>query len=162
MKKEIAVGTIRIQTKGLIPYEKTKTSWKKSRRQLSNIKQIIRLFKAHKNFSILIDKKEPQFLKGQLYKNKVQGARINILPDGTKIDKAYSLFAKELTVHDQSSDEHWDVLYQNPGGTWSYCYSLEKKAKNTLNKYKKVHQFDNIYLNLIKKVSLALKDKKDN
>jgi len=162
MKKEIAVGTIRIQTKNLIPYEKTKTSWKKSAKQFSNVKQIVRLFKAHKKFSTLIDKKDSRFLKGQLYQEKVQGARINILPDGTVIDKAYSLFAKELTVHDQSSDEHWDVLFQNPGGTWSYCYSLEKKTKNTLNKYKKVNQFDQIYLNLIKNVSLALKNKKDN
>ena len=32
MKKEMAVGTIRIQAKGLIPYEKTKTSWKKSKK----------------------------------------------------------------------------------------------------------------------------------
>jgi len=120
------------------------------------------LFKAHKNFNVLIDKKNPRFLKGQLYHGKDQGARINILPDGTIIDKAYSLFAKELTVHDQSSDEHWDVLFQNPGGTWSYCYSLEKKAKNTLNKYKKVQKFDEIYLKLIKNVSSALKNKKDN
>ena len=162
MKKEIAIGTIRIQTKGLIPYEKTKSSWKKCSQKFPQVKEIIKLFKAHQNFSTLIDKKEPQFLKGQLYKNKVQGARINILPDGTKIDKAYSLFAKELTVHDQSSDEHWDVLYQNPGGTWSYCYTLEKKAKNTIKKYKKVDRFDKVYLKLIKNVSLALKNKKDN
>jgi hypothetical protein len=163
MKKEIAVGTIRIQTKSLIPYQKTKTSWKKSSKQFSNINQIVKLFKAHKSFNVLIDKKDPQFLKGQLSpKNQIQGARINILPDGTIIDKAYSLFAKDLTVHDQSSDEHWDVLFQNPGGTWSYCYSLDKKAKNTVAKYKKVHQFDKIYLGLIKNVSSALKDKNDN
>ena len=162
MKKEMAVGTIRIQAKGLIPYEKTKTSWKKSKKQFTNINQIVKLFKAHQNFNVLIDKKNPRFLKGQLYKGKVQGARINILPDGTKIDKAYSLFAKELTVHDQCSDEHWDVLFKNPGGTWSYCYSLDKKAKNTIAKYRKVRQFDKVYLKLLKNVSKELKNKKDN
>ena len=89
MKKELLIGTIRIQNKCLIPYQKTKNSWKKSNKQFSNIKQIVRLFKAHKNFNVLVDKKDPRFLKGQLSPgNKVQGARINILPDGTKIDKA--------------------------------------------------------------------------
>ena len=162
MKKEITVGTVRIQTKNLLAYQKTAKSWKKSTRKFPEIKRIVKIFKANNNFKVLIDTKEPSFLKGQLFKGKVQGARINILPDGTKIDKAYSLFAKHLTVHDQSSDEHWDVLFQNPGGTWSYCYSLEKKRKKSNAKYKKVHQFDKVYLQLMKNVSLALKDKNDN
>jgi hypothetical protein len=162
MKKEILVGTIRIQVKGLVPYQKTKTSWKKCSQKFPKVKQIFKLFKAHQNLDVLVDKVNPRFLKGQLLKGKIQGARINILPDGTKIDKAYSLFADHLTVHDQKSNEHWDVLYQNPGGTWAYCYSLEKKTKNTIKKYKKVHQFDKVYSNLNKNVSLALKNKKDN
>ncbi len=162
MKKEITVGTVRIQAKNLLAYQKTAKSWKKSAQQFPEINNIVKLFKAHNNLKALIDKKDPAFLKGQLFKGKVQGARINILPDGTQIDKAYSLFAKHLTVHDQSSAEHWDVLFQNPGGTWSYCYSLKKKAKNTIAKYKKVNQFDKIYLQLMKNVSLALKNKNDN
>ena len=148
--------------KGLVTYQKTAKSWKKSSQKFTKIKDIIKLFKAHNNFKILIDKKNPEFLKGQLVPgNKVQGARINILPDGTKIDKAYSLFAKNLTVHDQSSDDHWDVLFQNPGGTWAYCYSLDKKNQHVIEKYKKVNLFEKKYPLLIRNVSAALNNKHD-
>jgi hypothetical protein len=163
MVGDVVEGTIRIKLKDLTVCERKNGSWKKVSKQFPRINQIVQLFKAHNNLDILIDKKNTQFLKGQLSpEGKIQGARINILPDNTKIDKAYSLFADHLTVHDQSSDEHWDVLYQNPGGTWSYCYSLEKRAQHKSAKYKKVHQFDKAFPKLIKNVSQALKDKNDD
>ena len=160
---ETLQGTIRIQAKDFKVYERTKKSWKKSSKRFPELKKVVKLFKSHKNIKALVDTKKPRFLKGQLSpENKCQGARINILPDGRKLDKAYSLFAKNLTIHDQASNEHWDVLLQNPGGTFAYIYTLDKKAKAKANKYKKVHQFEKEYPKLKKKVTQALKNKNDN
>ncbi len=160
--KPIPEGIFRIKTKDLKVYEKTKTSWKKSSREFPEAMQVIRLFEAHNNFDVLIDKKNPKFLKGQLSpEGKCQGARINILPDRRKLDKAYSLFAMHLTIHDETSNDHWDVLYQNPGGTYSYVYTLEKKNQSVKRKYKAVEEFGKRYPRLKRKVSSALKDKKD-
>ncbi|MBT4174318.1 hypothetical protein HOC80_03950 [archaeon] len=153
-------GTLRIKI-NLQVYEKTKKSWKKSKNTFPEAKKVIKLFKAHKNFDFLIDKKDSRFLKGQLSEGKEQGARINILPDGRKLDKAYSLFAKNLCVHDQTSNEHWDVIYQNKGGTYSYVYTLDKKAKAKDRKYKKVKAFEKVYPILKKKVTSALRNKED-
>ncbi|MBU0460065.1 MAG: hypothetical protein KKH52_02560 [Nanoarchaeota archaeon] len=159
----IKEGTIRIKVKGLQPYEKTKRSWKKSKQEFPEIKEVVKLYKSQKNFKILVDKKDPQFLKGQLSpEGLVQGARLNVLPNNQVLDKAFSLFAKNLTVHDESSHDHWDVLFQNKGGTWNYCYTLEKKKKNQKKKYKKVEKFARIYSKLRRKVSLALNNKKDH
>jgi len=160
---KIEIGTIRIKVKDLQAYEKTAKSWKKSKQKFFEIIKIVKLFKSHKNFNELIDKKNPQFLKGQLRpKGEIQGARISILPDGEKIDKAYSLFAKNLIVHDQSSDEHWDVLYQNKGGTWAYCYTLDKKLRHRDQKYKKVKEFSKVFPHLCNTVCKALKNKNDH
>ena len=82
--------------------------------------QVARLFKEHKNFKVLLDTKNQEFLKGQLSpKGEVQGARINQLPNGKIIDKAFSLFAKDLIIHDQYSDD-----------TGMYC--LRTKAERML------------------------------
>ncbi len=160
-KKKVAIGTIRIK-KNLIAYQKTAKSWKKCNQKFPQINEIVKLFKSHGNFKQLIDTKNPLFLKGQISPNKLlQGARICVLPDGTKIDTAYSLFAKNLTVHDQSSDDHWDVLFQNPGGTWNYGYALDKKAQHVSSKYKKVDLFDKKYSTLVQNVSSALKNEHD-
>ncbi len=160
--KPISLGTLRIKAKDLKTYEKTKSSWKVSKKQFPEVKHIVTLFKAHKNISVLIDKKNPEFLKGQLSKEgKCQGARINVLPDGKVLDKAYSLFAEQLTIHDQSSHAHWDVLYKNPGGTYSYVYTLDKKAKSKEHKYCVVKEFGKYYPKLEKNVTSALKNKGD-
>jgi hypothetical protein len=164
-KKEIHLGTIRIKISDLNPYKYTKNGWIKRislKKDLENTYKVIDLFKAHNNFNILIDSKNPNFLKGQLsYDKKVQGARINVLPDGEILDKAYSLFCKNLIVHDQSTDDHWDVLYENIGGTYCYIYTIEKKNKSIKQKYKKVELFDKKYPILKKKVSQSLKDLED-
>lgn len=163
IKQDAPAGTIRIRAKDLKAYEKTKTSWKLSNIDISNITHIVDLFRAYDNFEILIDKKDPRYLKGQLSAdNKIQGARINVLPNGTKIDKAFSLFAQFLTIHDESSHSHWDVLYKNPGGTYSYCYTLDKIQKATKDKYKKVREFEKHYPILKRKVISALKNKEDH
>jgi len=161
----ILVGTIRIKTKDCFPYAKTSSGWKKigktsSIESIESLENIIKLFKTHNNFKILIDRKNPDFLKGQLSPDgKCQGARINVLPDGEQIDKAFSLFAKNLTVHDESSHDHWDVLYQNPGGKFAYVYTLKKKKKHMNSKYKKVDEFGKIFPRLERTVLSALKRK---
>ena len=162
-KKVILVGTIRVEAKTLKTYEKTKTSWKKSKRIFPELLAVTKLFKAHKNYKVLIDTKNPRWLKGQLSeKDQLQGARIAVLPNNEKLDKAFSLFAPHLTIHDQDSEDHWDLLYQNKGGTYSYCYTLEKKAKHKVRKYKKVDKFNKVYAKLTKNVTKALKDPSDH
>ena len=159
---EISPGTIRIKTRNLAPYEKTKKSWKKSSRSFPEAMVIIKLFKAHRNFHTLIDQKNPKFLKGQLSpQNKVQGARINILPNGKKLDKAYSLFARQLCIHNESSTSHWDVMYQNHGGTHAYLYTIEKKQRFIKKKYEVVNKFAKLYPTLRRRIYYALRDKKD-
>jgi hypothetical protein len=161
--KPILLRTLRIKAKDLKTYEKTKTSWKISKKKFPEVKKIVKLFKSHQNFSVLVDKKNPEFLKGQLSpEGKPQGARINLLPDNKILDKAYSLFAEQLTFHDQSSHAHWDVLYKNPGGTYSYVYTLEKKAKTKQKKYCVVKEFGKYYPKLQRNVFSALKNKQDD
>ncbi len=158
----VPIGTIRIKASTLQAYEKTAASWKKSNKTFAHLLKAVKLFKANKNFKVLIDTKSPSFLKGQLSpEGRPQGARINVLPDGTVLDKAYSLFAKHLTFHDQSSHDHWDVIYQNKGGTYAYSYTLNKKRQHQNNKYKKVWEFDKRYSLLTRNVNLALRNEKD-
>ena len=162
MKKETALGTIRIKVKDLQPYEKTKRSWKRVKKDISGIKKVIKLFKANKNFKILKDTKNPHFLKGQLGpEGQVQGARIKVLPNGAELDKAFSLFSEDLTIHDQDSSSHWDLIYKNKGGTYAYCYTLEKNKIKKKEKFNKVAKFDKKYSLLLKNVKKALKDNED-
>ena len=87
---EIRPGTVRITASRLKVREKTKTSWKRSSRIFPEAMLIIRLFRKNGRFSYLIDKKDPTFLKGQLTpKGSPGGARIGILPNGKKLNKAF-------------------------------------------------------------------------
>ena len=153
-------STIRLGT-NLKTYEYKNKRWKVSDKEFPNALKAIQLFKAHNKFKYLIDQKNPNFLKGQMYKGKVQGARINILPNGKKLDKAYSILAEDLTIHDESSHDHWDVIYQNPNGKYAYLYTQEKKKKATKQKYKKVELFESIYNKLQKAVINSLDSKED-
>ena len=157
----IAVGTVRLKSNGEA-FEKTAHSWKKSNFTFPEATAVIKLYKAHKKMNLLIDAKNSQFLKGQIYKGQPQGGRVMFLPDGQKLDKGFSLFGKHVRLHDQDSHDHWDVLYQNKGGTWSYCYSVEKKKSHRAKKYKKVHQFDKVYTTLLHNVSRGLKYEDDH
>lgn len=158
-KKELPIGVIRLG-KDLKFYEKTKSGWKKSKERVNSALEVVKLFKAHKNFNELIDKNNPRFLKGMFIiknsKKKVLGGRINILPSGKKLDKAYSLFAEDLVIHDELSNEHWDVLYRNPGGGLAYVYTLDKDEKARQNKYSKVGNFEKIFPKLKKRVEKDL------
>lgn len=119
-------------------------SWKKSSMKFPEAIEVIKAFQKHKKLKELIDKKNPDFLKGQFSNKKVQGARINILPNGKKLDKAFSLFSPKLALHDESSLSHWDVVYQNPNRQLAYVYTLEKDANSKKSKYKKVNDFEKI------------------
>lgn len=155
-------GTIRVASGDLVAYCWNGKAWKKVKQDFLELKQVVKLFKAGKNFKVLIDTLNPEFLKGQLSPQGMsKGARINILPNGKKLDKAFSLFAPHLKIHDQDSHDHWDVLYQNKGGTWSYVYTLEKKQANRNSKYKKVDEFGKRYPSLLQNVEKNLSNHKD-
>lgn len=161
-EKKTKLKTVRIKVKDLKAYEKTAKSWKLSKRDIQDALNVINLFKAHKNLKFLIDQKNPEFLKGQLSPDgKVQGARVNVLPDGRVLDKAYSLFADHLTINDEESNTHWDVIYLNPGGNYSYVYTLEKKKKFIKKKYREVDEFRKRFPDLMQNVHSALRDKSD-
>jgi hypothetical protein len=159
---KVSLGTIRIKVKDLNPYEKTRNGWKKIKKEFPEARQAAHLFKAHRKLKAITDTKKPQFLKGQLSpKGQEQGARINILPNGEVLEKAFSLFSPHLKLHDQSSHDHWDVLYQNKGGTWSYVYTLAKRKAHRAAKYKKVHIFEKHYATLKRNVMRALHNPED-
>lgn len=160
MSGEIYSGTIRIGT-DLKTYEFSNNKWKISNKEFPQALKVISLFKAHNKFQDLIDQKNPKFLKGQLYRGKVQGARLNILPDGKKLDKAYSLLAEDLNIHDEDSHDHWDVIYKNPNGKYAYLYTQDKKEKAVKNKYKKVELFESLYNKIQKTVIQNLSNKED-
>ncbi len=160
--KPIPEGTLRIKAKGLKVYAGGEKFWKRASRKFPEAMQVIKLFRAHDNFDALIDRKNSIFLKGQLSpEGKTQGARINILPDGRKLSGAYSLFAKNLTIHDERSNSHWDVLYQNPSKGFSHLYTVEKMAKSVKNKYRAVKEFGESYAKIKRKVLAALNDEGD-
>ncbi len=160
-KKKTKLGTVRVKTKCLKTYKKTKEGWELSGQKFPELQQVAKLFKSQKNFKQLVDKKNPEFLKGQIYKGKLQGARINILPTGEKLEKAYSLFAPYLRIHDQDSHDHWDVIYQNKGGGYSYVYTLAKRKAHRARKYKKVEEFDKHYAKLKRNIEKGLNDDED-
>jgi hypothetical protein len=157
--KDIPIGTIRIKTKGLEPVVKTKTSWKKTKYDTSNIKKIVHLFKAHANFNQLLDTKDKTFLKGHITpQQKIGGERIGILPNGRKLNKAYSILAPHLTIHDETNDTHWDAIFQNPNEQYSYLYTKEKQKKSSKEKYKKVKDFEKHLPKLKRNLNKAIKD----
>ncbi len=155
-------GIIRIGSGDLMPRVLTGSGCRKTKADLPTALYAARLFFAHGNLDAIIDKKDPRFLKGQLMPDgAIRGARIGILPDGQKLDKAYSLFARNLTIHDESSDDHWDVMFQNPGGSYSYVYTLEKREAHRSRKYRAVSRFEKRYPVLKRRVTRALRDESD-
>jgi hypothetical protein len=155
MQKEVPIGTIRLKKNG-VAYQKTRFRWKKSKVQFPYVKQVIKLFKSNKNLTALLDQNNKSFLKGSYYQGQVRGARIPCLPNGELLEKAYSLFAPHLTIHDQISHDHWDVLYQNKGGTYSYVYTKTKRATHQHAKYKKVALFAKKYEVLARNVERGI------
>lgn len=155
--------TYKIKTSDFSVYEITKKTQKKSKRKFPEAILAAELFKAHDNLNLITDSKDPRFLKGGLTNGKVTGERITVLPDGQKINKSFSLFSPGLTIHDEKSNSHWDVMFQNPNGKMAYSYTLEKDKKSRSKKYKTVKEFDELLpklirnlLNNIKKDPIAL------
>jgi hypothetical protein len=148
MKKEVERGTLRIK-KNLKVYEK-KSTWVLTKKKFPEALQVINLYNSNKKLDLLLD---GDFFKGQLSPKGIQqGARINLLPNGKKLEKAFSLFSPQLKIHDQDSEDHWDVIYQNKGGTYSYVYTLDKRKAHRDRKYKKVEEFAKVYSKLRKNV----------
>jgi len=134
----------RIKSSGLSVVEsKDNKKWKKSSKKFPGALLVVGLFKSNGNLEMLVDKKDSKFLKG-LFCSKPMGARINVLPDGRKLSKAYSLFAPGLTIHDEKTNAHWNVIYQNPNGRFAYLYTIEKEKRLRGKKFKKVEEFSRI------------------
>ena len=144
VKKEIPNGSIRIRVKDLAPVRKNSRGYSDCKDyDNSNIKHTFKMYKHHKNHKLLIDSKDQLFLKGYLDKDgNVRGERIQTLPSGKKLDRAFSLFSPHLTIHDQTNNSHWDVIYQNPNGEFAYLYSEDKIRKSNMKKYELVDEFD--------------------
>ena len=158
----LPLGTLRIKVKDEKTYEKTSSGWKKSNKSYLQALDAIRLFKAHSALDFLIDQKDPTFFKGFITKHsEIRGARIAVLPNGKKLEKAFSLFSPHLTIHDQQSHDHWDVLYQNKSGSYAYVYTIDKRLRARQQKYRKVDEFEKKYPILLKSVTKALEDKTD-
>ena len=143
MKSSKEVGSIRILTDGLSVVKKTKFGWKKISADIPKVFDVIRLFKKNNYLKALVDVESPRFLKGGLTaKGRPFGARIDVLPSKHKLDKAYSIFADGLMIHDELSNSHWDVIFMNPNGKYSYLYSLGKKRAARVKKYLAVDDFE--------------------
>lgn len=138
-------------------YEITKNGQKKSKKKFPKAVQVAELFKVNNNLKSILDSKDSNFLKGALSKNKVIGERISILPDGKKLDKSFSLFSPGLTIHDEKSNSHWDVMFQNPNGKMAYAYTLEKDKRSRGKKYKTVKEFDELLHKLIRNLFSNIK-----
>ena len=156
-------GTIRIRTKDMASVRLKNGWWVKAHLEFPNIMRILSFYEAHKAIKFCLNPKEPKFFRGELSpKGKPKGGRILYLPNGKKLDHAFPIFAPHLALHDESSHDHWDALYQNTGGGFSYCYTEDKIAQASKKKYRKVHEFAKVYSQLKRKVNLALKNPKDN
>jgi DNA topoisomerase IB len=162
-RSEIRPGTIRITASRLNICERTKTSWRRSSRVFPEAMLVIKLFKKNNRFPYLMDKNDPRFLKGQLAPNGMcQGARIGILPNGKKLSKAFPLFAPNLMIHDEKTQHHWDVIYKNPGGTYSYLYTAGKVKMRRKKKYHTVKEFEKYYPIIKANAHEALNDEDDH
>ena len=160
MKHSFEIGTVRFKKNGKA-FVKSKFGWKRDRSY--SAEKIVKLYKSNNNLTLLLDQKDKRWLKGFLTKEgEVRGGRIFLLPNGKKLDKAFFLFASELRIHDQDSHDHWDVLFRNKGGTYAYCYTLEKKKEHSKKKFKKVWDFDKCYGKLLKNVEKGLRNKEDD
>jgi hypothetical protein len=149
------VKTYRIKSSDFKVYESSGGQWKKSPIKFQTAIVAAQLFKAHKNLSLIKDPKNPKFLKGS-YSNRPLGARINVLPNGERLTKAYSIFSQNLTIHDEQSNTHWDAIFQNPSGEFAYSYTLKKEISSNKKKYKKVEEFKKCLPKLKRNLTKAL------
>ena len=118
-------------------------SWKKSTKDFLEAISIAKIFKDNGKINLIIDNKNSKFLKGK-FDNKPLGERINVLPNGIELTKAYSIFSPELHIHDESSHGHWDIILKNPNGKYSYIYTKDKEKLSKSKKYAKVEIFEKL------------------
>jgi len=149
-------GIYRIKTSDFSVCEVCNKSYKKCSIKFPEAIKVAKLFKKHKKLNIITDYKDKKFLKGGSFKGKPIGARINILPDGKKLNKMYSLFSPELKIHDEKSNIHWDVIYKNPNGAFAYLYTIKKESSSRKAKYKKVYEFEKCLSKLNRNLNEAL------
>jgi hypothetical protein len=122
----------------------------------------VHLYKSHGRFKMLVDAKNPRFLKGMRTPDgRVLGARIAVLPDGKKLNAGFSLFARNLRFHDEDTDAHWDVMFENPAG-FRYLYEVNKIARSKKRKTHIVDEFGRVFPLLKRNVMKALKEKADD
>lgn len=146
-------GEFRIRD-DLVIAEKSGKEWVRSSVKFDNAVKVARMFAKHGKIR---DISEDGFLFGGLKDGKCVGKRIGFLPDGTKLDKPFPLFARDLVVHDERSGEHWDVLFRNPSGSFCYVYSEDKVLAHKKKKFDRVGEFEKLLpklkRNLLREIS---------
>jgi hypothetical protein len=147
-------GEFRIRD-DLVFVEKRGNKWVKSSENFDSVLRVARMFEKHGKLGDIC---EDGFLFGGLKDGKRVGRRIGMLPDGTKLDKPFPLFAEDLVVHDERSDEHWDVLFRNPSGSFCYVYAEEKVLRNRARKFERVSDFERVLPKLRRNVMRNLDD----
>jgi hypothetical protein len=156
--KPVSVGTVRLRTKDLASIVMTPSGWRAQDIELADARQAIHLYKSHRRYPLLIDGRQPKFLKGMMAPDgRSLGARIVELPDGKKLNAAFSLFAKNLRFHDEDTDAHWDVMFENPAG-FKYLYEVNKIARHRRRKTHVVDEFARVFPTLKRNVLKALKE----
>lgn len=151
-------GEFRIRAKDLVVVEKKGEKWIKSSVKFDNAVKVARMFAKHGNLSLIVSKKDSGFLKGVYLDGRALGERIDVLPDGTKLDKAFPLFGADLVVHDEKSAEHWDVMFRLPGGGFCYVYSEDKVLAHKKKKFDRVGEFEKVLPKLKRNLNKNLSD----
>jgi hypothetical protein len=150
--KPIPLDTIRIRVKDLRPMAMTASGWREKSIDLPDALHAVHLFRSHGRFKMLHDAKDPRFLKGALAPgSRAVGARIMDLPDGTRLNAGFSLFAKNLRFHDEDTDAHWDVMFENPSG-FTYLYGTKKISRARTHKTHIVDEFARVFPKLKRNV----------
>lgn len=146
------LGTTRIRTKDLKTLARTPSGWREQDIELPDAAEAVRLYRAHGRIDLLVDAPDRRFLKGQLAPDgRALGARVSALPDGRKLNGGFSIFAAHLRFHDEDTDVHWDVMFENPSG-FRYLYSMDKIRRAKSCKTHLVDQFARYYPKLKKNV----------
>jgi hypothetical protein len=156
--KPLPPGTIRLRTRDLVAVMKTPSGWKATEEKFPDALHAVHLYRSHGRFRSLVDARNPNFLKGlRAVDGRALGARIAVLPDGKKLNAAFSLFAKNLRFHDEDTDAHWDVMFENPAG-FRYLYEVNKIARSKKHKTHVVDEFARVFPLLKRNVLKALKE----
>lgn len=150
--KAIPLGTLRMRAKDLRVMEMTASGWRATSHELPDAAHAVHLYRSHGRFAMLRDARDPRFLKGGLGPGgRPVGARLAVLPDGEKLNAAFSLFARNLRFHDEDTDAHWDVMFENPSG-FTYLYVKEKIARAKKRKTHIVDEFGRYFPKLKRNV----------